>query len=132
MTQVQITEEQFTKAMHEAVAERGEDWVYPRKTPNEQRNDIETEWRDRFGVCRYQKPSGEPACIIGLALHKIDPSLVPDSNTFRSASAVLGALGAPESVQFAARRAQAAQDTGRSWGRALAEYEEYLANSRVG
>lgn len=130
MTQVQITEEQFTKAMHEAVAERGENWVYPSLPEEEEREGLATEWRSESGLCRYSKSNGEPACIIGLALHKIDPSLVPPANNFNSASTVLSGKGLPRSVTFAAQHAQAAQDSGRPWGQALAEYEAYLNSQR--
>ena len=109
-----ITEEQFTKAMREAVAERGPDFVYPE------------EWRNENGSCRYSLEDGSPACLIGLALHKIDPDLVPGVENFQSADVVVDFAGAPMDVAQAARDAQYIQDHDGTWGDALRIYEDWL------
>ena len=70
---VQITRENFTAAMRAAVAERGEDWVYPERVSEL----AAPGWRPKRGhECVYVLPDGSPACLIGLALYKIDPALV--------------------------------------------------------
>jgi hypothetical protein len=122
-----ITARQFTEAMRAAVAERGEDWVYP---ANDQVA-YDTGWRDSSGLCQYTTLDGEPGCIIGLALHKIDPSIVPAYGTWAGASLILRGFGLPGSVLIAAQVAQAAQDNGKSWGEALARYERELEERRL-
>lgn len=115
-----FTERQFTEALRSAVAERGEDYVYPSAEEN-------PEWHDGgFGLCLYQTHDGEPACIIGLALHKIDPDLVPSAYDTQGAYYVLEGYGIPENVRAAAHGAQAAQDNGETWGQAFEDYLDTL------
>lgn len=111
-----ITEEEFTAAMEAAVAERGEDFVYP------------DEWRDEYSeACRYSLPDGTPACIIGLALHKINPALVPTYDNTERALDVFEAIGdVPQNVALAAQRAQSQQDADKTWGVALEAYKDAL------
>lgn len=107
-----FTEAEFTAAMEAAVAERGKDWVYPRTWYYE-------------GVCSYSLEDGTPACLIGVALSKLDPGLVPDFGERASAEIVLEDL-VPEPVAIAAREAQVHQDNGHIWGSALQVYKRYL------
>lgn len=121
---VQITRENFTAAMRAAVAERGEDFVYPAKGSEL----AEQGWRSENGTCVYALPDGSPACLIGLALYKIDPGLLTHVEfQADSASRVMGRAGVQdEMVLLAADRAQTMQDVGVSWGDALSEYERVL------
>jgi hypothetical protein len=124
MTVTKITEEAFTAAMRAAVAERGADYVFPGFEDEVSRAEG---WRDEAGMCQYRNSADEPACLIGLALHKIDPALVPPHGAVKGADLVLGELGAPYALQIAASEAQDTQDGGQPWGLALAAYSEVLA-----
>jgi hypothetical protein len=111
--QYRFTEEQFTEAMKAAVAERGEDYVYP------------------HAQCRYRGDDGAPRCIVGVAVFKLDESLRLEE---------LGADGAlrgivPDHVRRAAAAAQVEQDgvwneseVRKTWGEALAVYLDKVAN----
>jgi len=107
---IEITEENFTRAMEEAVRERGEGYCYQEDYdgPN----------------CKYQV-DGQPACLIGLALDKLG---VPydESWEHNGASDVLGRLRASGRVMVAAHAAQRFQDIGHPWGAALEAYKKYL------
>jgi len=118
-----ITIENFTKAMEEAVAERGSGWLYPDQVAT----NVEDDWHTVSGTCQYQTKDGTPACIIGVALSKIDPDLVPEYDTNKSALAVLRNLGAGEALALAADVAQGMQDSGLRWGVALEEYRRVLS-----
>lgn len=108
---MQFTEEQFTQAMRDAVAERGEDFVYSVRSPT---------WR-----CNYTEADGSIGCLIGLALSKIDPSLVPKHRSQIPAIGVLSSL-TTEKVAEAANKAQYEQDTGKTWGEALSMYLKWV------
>lgn len=110
-----IADEDFTWAMKEAVAERGADYVYPK---------FEEGYTVGIETCVYQTPTGEPACLIGLAMSKLGLEL-PPHNVEEGASRVLEETGLSQVARNAADRAQAEQDHGRTWGRAL---ETYLLN----
>lgn len=112
-----ITEAQFTKAMQEAVAERGEDYVY-RVRVN--------------GSCVYVDADGSPSCLIGLALSKINPSRLPDYHHPRNSIPALTLLDGivPDAVAWAADDAQTIQDTGHTWAEALKAYNRRLASYR--
>ena len=103
------SDEQFTAAMREAVAERGADWRYP----------SDPAWRNGNNACVYSLPTGEPACLIGLALYKIDPKLMPGHEDIGSANDVMRDLGFGGLVCSAATSAQGVQDRGERWGDAL-------------
>lgn len=122
---VQITRENFTAAMRAAVAERGEDFVYPAEGSELAKQG----WRSGEGTCVYVLPDGTPACLIGLALYKIDPGLLthvefqPDS-----ASRVMIRAGVQdEMLLLAAAMAQDEQDEGASWGESLKKYGRVLS-----
>ena len=121
---VQITRENFTAAMRAAVAERGADWVYPAQGSEL----AEQGWRSEGGTCVYALPDGSPACLIGLALYKIDPGLLTHVEfQYDDASRVMGRAGVrDEMLLLAAGGAQTRQDVGVSWGDALSEYERVL------
>jgi len=113
---VHITEEQFTAAMHQAVALKGSEYRYPKNTEG---------YRSPGGACLYRNSvTGEPACLIGVALSLINPDYVPrHSNT---GAHVLLSRAVPRNVASAARAAQTYQDQGMPWGAALAAYNEAL------
>jgi hypothetical protein len=123
-----VTVESFTQAMRDAVAERGESYVYPAGEPG---------WRNDGGDCVYRTPDGAPACLIGLALHKLDPSLVPGHESTDGAWAVFRGLAVAgrvsavvaERVGVAADIAQTRQDYGNTWGEALDAYLETTGGS---
>ena len=110
-----ITRENFTASLERAVAERGEDFVYPEA------------WMTSANACQYSLRDGTPACIIGLALSYIDPGIVPGSGEFGSSDAGMEELGVEDDVLIiAARAAQIRQDRGYTWGRSLDAYKAVL------
>ena len=121
---VQITRENFTAAMRAAVAERGEDWVYPADGSEL----AEQGWRSEDGTCVYVLPDGSPACLIGLALYKIDPALVEGLEGENAvALRLLHRLGVEDvGLYGAAWDAQWVQDLGETWGNALKIYERAM------
>lgn len=112
-----FTEEQFTQAMRDAVAERGADYVYTQV--------------DEYIGCQYTEEDGEVGCLIGLALFKLDSETVPVWNAMGAmgADVVLGKL-VPDAVAFAARRAQSRQDDGLPWGESLETYLTTLEHEK--
>lgn len=112
-----FTEAEFTEAMKAAVAERGEDYVYP------------------YEECEYVDINGRPLCLIGTAVFHLDPEAAADLDDMYADSALLG-LVSPQ-VARAARAAQLFQDGGtfgdhdkrKPWGEALAVYLDKVANS---
>ena len=121
---VQITRENFTAAMRAAVAERGEDFVYPAQGSEL----AEQGWRSEQGTCVYDLPDGSPACLIGLALYKIDPSLLTHVEfQYHNASRVMSRAGVQDRMLLlAADMAQVKQDEDEPWGEVLSEYERVL------
>ena len=112
------TDEDFIAAMRKAVAERGEDFVYP------------DEWRkasEDGESCMYVH-EGKPACLIGLAVYIATGELVPDAYEGAMADEVIGDRmpGVSDRARKAAFEAQATQDDGFTWGEALREFEMLL------
>jgi hypothetical protein len=118
----------FIEAMRAAVADRGEDFVYPEGTEGWSPKDFD-------GLlstdCLYVRTDvDEPACLIGLALHKTGISLDDLRNwEGNGARLVMGEKGYTYELTWAAAHAQANQDMGATWGQALDKFEEQL---RVG
>lgn len=110
------TQETFTAAMRAAVEDRGAGFIYPADDP---------EWVGTNG-CRYRTTTGQPACIVGLALSKLGLLNAPEVGEYLSAIAVLRELGFGEQTAKAANEAQMKQDEGAPWGEALAVYEATL------
>lgn len=108
-----ITEEQFTQAMRDAVAERGEGYEY--------NGDPAILSGPR---CSYRHADGQPGCLIGLALDKLG---ITDPEETEAPEA-LKPYGLSKTVRAAAVEAQVEQDLGTSWGQALAIYLEKLAD----
>lgn len=119
-----FTQDEFTAAMREAVAERGADYVYPFDNADYRR----AVDGDFVSGCRYRtRYSHKPACLIGVALSKVAPEFKPVEGASAEAvmCAVLGITGQPGFV-YAAGAAQRRQDDGKTWGEALSAYERYL------
>lgn len=124
----------FIAAMEAAVAERGEDWVYPKPERDTDAPDyIDAYLRDAWhadsdGSCVYQTEDGEPACIIGLAMHKAGAEL-PTFDRIVGARCALreSGLNLSEGVLDAAALAQSKQDRHVTWGEALAAFKEEVA-----
>ncbi len=127
-----ITVEKFDQAMKQAVEQRGVDYVYPT------RDDLRAETGDDSlidqwyvdGECRYIKPDGAPACIIGQAIYNIDPTILTPDTEARGSADLLEELKEEgllsqetyDAIEPAASRAQFKQDEGGDWGTALHEY----------
>lgn len=110
-----FTDDQITEAMKAAVAERGDDFVYP------------DEWFENDS-CVNASMFGEPRCIVGLALSNLGADWF--YNRARRTSGVHRVNGYvanfSERAAHALARAQSKQDGGARWGDVLAEYHEAL------
>lgn len=108
MTKTQITIEDFTKAMEDAVALKGEDFVY-----------LKEEW----AACVYEE-AGKPSCLLGHALYNLGLPF-PERNI--NIQAVLVAnYDVPRNLRLAAAEAQRDQDRGETWGNALSSFRHIL------
>lgn len=116
---IETTPEQTLKYLREAVAERGEDYVYP--------NELKMYYRDgpEPTMCRYVKPDGSgPACIVGVVLHKYGVSLETLAEHETEAGwRVARELGVDTRSRQMLSTAQDAQDGGKTWGAALVNAE---------
>jgi hypothetical protein len=122
-----ITRENFSQAMHEVVAERGEDFVYPH----------DWKWTDMNdnAVCQYYIEGVGPACIIGAALDKLGVDVseleLKDgvTNYEMNADEILKTrYGVKDKgLLVAASRAQRLQDRGQTWGQATESFDHTLA-----
>lgn len=124
--EITITEDQFVKAMRDAVQERGPDFVYPQGEPGWGRYD---EWTEEYSAeCLYVRDDAdEPACLIGTALHKAGvPLELLRAHEGKNGKYVVQVYGLPERVAKAAYLAQAEQDTCSTWGAALNRFFEAL------
>lgn len=117
-----FTDSQFIAALKEAVAERGEDYVYPEV----ERTGFADDYHNANGTCQYQTPDGELACLIGLAVSKLDPEAVPAYGDARNASDILVPMGISKAVRHAAADAQETQDDGGTWGQAAEQFDATL------
>lgn len=110
-----ITTEDALRALEEAVAEKGEDYTYPR-VPD----------KNGYPSC-YYVVDGAPSCIAGHALRRLGvplPALTQFEGTVPSGLAAAGAFDAEEGALDALDEAQRIQDQGGTWGEALAEARE--------
>jgi len=97
-------------ALRDVVADKGADYMYPEELKN------------RNGNCVYVR-DGRPACIVGHVLARLNFNLLGQSVVRRNGSA--GMLdGVTGRAAQALRQAQRTQDSGDSWGLALAAAEE--------
>lgn len=120
MTTYTETDLRFIDGMRAAVADRGSDWRYPTYDGTNE------EWfQSDHETCVYSLPSGEPACLIGKALSKANMG-VPEPQAEDACILLMDDYRVSEFVADAASQAQAAQDTGATWGKALEVFERYL------
>lgn len=145
MTTTPFTPQQFIDALHAAVAERGGDFVYPKDDPDwvvTDTDDYDPDNKDE-PTCQYQTRDGQPACIIGAALWKIDPALVPEYGNTNGVWTVLanvlvgGDFDLDEDTREltkeehrlvrASGAAQQAQDAGKPWSVAMQEFDTALS-----
>ncbi len=125
-----VTDIQFIEALRAAVRVKGTEYVYP--APEGDSDDEDYGYDDyRNGMdCVYSTPEGAPACIIGHALYKIDPDLVPGYDKVADFTSLVDSdprlQGLSSEVVRAGQRAQALQDEGETWGRALERFEEIV------
>lgn len=121
------TRQYVTRLMEEAVALKGEDYVYEQRKP------------DDFGeTCDYIR-DGQPSCIVGhvLVAAGVRPEVLSNHEGEGAYSAIntLAHCGGQEGlIEWAADNdlrsalndAQGAQDAGRTWGEALGAYKSML------
>ena len=109
-----ITLEDAKRALHEAVEEKGADYVYP-----------------RAGLtCTYAEADGSPSCIVGHVLYKLDPkvyeavALIESTEESFSVGEIETTIDkdvfADRDVIHFLGAAQARQDHGATWGEAEA------------
>jgi len=98
-------------ALREVVADKGADYVYPE------------EWENQDSGCVYVR-DGQPACIVGHVLARLDSALL-DSEVVRSnrSANVLPEVGFEHHAAWLLRAAQRVQDVGGTWGSAFAAAE---------
>jgi hypothetical protein len=100
-----ITLEEMRSAIKAAVAEKGEDFVYPRESQ-----------------CLYNETeNGPPRCIVGDAVHRLRPSLILKEGA--AAAAALAGFATTSAIMYALV-AQVGQDNRYSWGTALRSAED--------
>lgn len=129
MPNYEVTDEVFIEAMEKAVAQKGADYVYPATEFDEHGGVSNTDWRASLGECRYSLPDGTPACIIGQAIHLIDPKYTPEHDLIADAATVLDSVfpGLTPPLLAAATDAQVIQDSGYTWGDALDTFRREYA-----
>ncbi len=120
----------FIAAMEAAVEERGADYVYPQVTGT-----IDDAMH-KAGMCVYRDSSGNPACLIGLALAKaeIPGTDIPGYHErTRSASELFAEWDTEDGygalswfIAEASDKAQTEQDNGAAWGDALVAFYDDL------
>lgn len=129
MTKEMITVEKAREALVKVIEANGFDYIYAAP-------------EDMDGNCMYNV-DGKPSCLVGHAIHNIDPELFDDLST-EEANRILPA-GTHESagkstsirsmdninIDYTARQAlqaaQSAQDAGDSWGVALNYFDRTVA-----
>lgn len=98
------------QGIRNAVAARGEDWVYPK--------DGGPDWVTDSGTCYNLLPNGEPACIIGFIA--VDQGLPTERETSANSDADDWGVSGP--VRTAMVEAQGTQDEGYPWGVAMERF----------
>jgi hypothetical protein len=101
--------EEVAELAKKAVAERGEDFVYP------------DEWKSEDNVCLYKLPNGEPGCIVGY--------MFPNYYFIEGegASENLTSVVVDRFAGMYLNVLQGRQDIGNTWGEALR-----IANAQCG
>lgn len=121
---MEITNEEFIRAMREAVAQRGKDWVYPK---GQKGWVVQSSYTDDDSCVYVRTDEDSCGCLIGQALHLAGVELQwLRAREGLSAYAVLRDLHLSEGVAAAAWDAQIDQDMGKAWGEVLATFEAEL------
>jgi len=118
-----ITKEDALRALEEAVAEKGEDYIYQYTDSDDPRNSI----------CLYVY-DGAPSCIAGDALHRLGiPLSAFEDHEGDTIDKVALRVDWPLHVDAVdvLYEAQCVQDGGRSWGEALAAAREAVRRAAV-
>ncbi|MEU7814107.1 hypothetical protein [Pseudonocardia sp. NPDC049154] len=130
---IETTDQAFAEAIRAAVAERGEDYVYPREWRMGNATSADLDRPQARGTCRYARPDGVQggACIIGAALQRVGvhvTDLFELDATAPGAESALAATvtGLSPRMIGAASTAQSHQDRELSWGLALEAFEREL------
>lgn len=119
MTTTALDLETTRRFLAEAIAEKGEDYVYP---------------LDGYESCAYleydtdKKPTG-PSCLVGHVLVKagVPMAALMEEEGSSALAAVYDLLpDTPERLTSALRAAQTLQDAGETWGSAVAEFERVV------
>jgi hypothetical protein len=121
---IEINKERAIELLEQAVAERGEDFVYYNAYQENYAN---------YGACRYQI-DGEPACLVGLALAKAGVS--PEGLNLLEGSGITNSytLNRPQNLKITPdalavfQVAQDTQDNDGPWGEALRLAKEKAAS----
>lgn len=123
---IEITLESARQALRSVVAEFGEDYVYVEQ--NEYPSHVDPTG-DAGGSCFYVHDSDEgsvPGCLVAQVLHKHFDWSIDQLKDIEGRSA-LDIPGLPSDVADYLYRAQYEQDSGTSWGSALAYAEGTLS-----
>lgn len=112
----------------EAIAERGEDYSYPKQGGScLYVHDVDRRWDDPRGDYTVSYDNATPGCLVGLALHKGGISLEDMAKRGRNevnAEEVLnnlqgaGLLTFTDEAMYYLSNAQSSQDNGAPWGQA--------------
>lgn len=118
MNRVEITRESYRNALVNAVQLKGAEYVYPRHS---------VQAGESLAMsCRYVEEDGQPGCIHGHALISLGYRGLPEG---KGIWAILGELNVSDyGLREAAEESQIAQDTGKTWGEALDEFDRVLGN----
>lgn len=138
-----ITAQQVIETMREVVAEKGEDYVYPKeegiwvdRDDNTVRGDEVNVETDPFLSCAYLTVDDQPSCIVGHVLHRlgVDHKILGDAETVSATvfgtgghHALTGKHRLDEGAARILSAAQQVQDNGAAWGLALREVEAAFA-----
>lgn len=117
-----------------ALQERGLDWTYPTV---ERGVGYDPDYHENeSGTCMYTKPGGEPACIVGVALHREGFKVPAYGDPYNSVGSdeLLSDIAQDASettIQFMGA-IQNSQDFGHSWGISVANGVELLDDEERG
>jgi hypothetical protein len=118
-----LTLDETLALLDKAVDERGLDYKYPDAGKKN------TEWRDKYGQCLYRNQStGEPACIVGLALSYVDLThLLEEGTSVTGLEAKFKEYFDCDAID-ALRIAQSNQDLNNRWGDSVAQAHSYAGS----
>lgn len=122
------TNAQINAALKKALADRGEDYVYPESEKHK-------------GGCMYATEDGAPSCIVGYVLHVLDPEKFAEVATWErkkgTGDTAVDDAWRDLDLDFqldqveALRMAQVKQDRGDTWGTAAVFYMQSLGEPEL-